>query len=75
MENYVEERRRLEFSKNYELSEHYVNRVYKRLERQLQGEYIGSMIDSDLEDLEIDVSFEIIRGKLEATEDDLYMNL
>jgi hypothetical protein len=34
------------------------------------------MIDSDLEDLEIDVSFEILRGKLEATDDDLYeMNL
>ena len=76
MENYVEERRRLQFSKYYELSEHYINRVYKRIERQLKGEDIGSMIDSDLEDLEIDVSFEILRGKLEATDDDLYeMNL
>jgi hypothetical protein len=34
------------------------------------------MIDSDLEDLEIDASFEIMRRKLEATDDDLYeMNL
>ena len=30
------------------------------------------MIESDLEELEIDVSFEILREKLEGTDDDLY---
>ena len=30
------------------------------------------MIESDLEDLEIDISFELLREKLEGTDDDFY---
>jgi len=36
----------------------YVDKVLGRVERMMNGEELGAMIESELEDLDIDLSFE-----------------
>ena len=48
------------------LARHYVDRVLKRLRRLLDGEYLGGMVDSEFENLEVDDEFERQRQKMEV---------
>lgn len=43
------------------MAENYVNRVLGRVKLMKEGFYIGEMVDSDLENLNIDIEFEAIR--------------
>ena len=38
---------------------HYVEKFLRRLARLLNGEELGAMVDSELEDLEVDADFEL----------------
>lgn len=55
------ENRELVKEKVGEVAEHYVDKVLGRIDRIMDGESIGSMIDSDLENLSVDKNFEIMR--------------
>lgn len=48
------------------LATHYIDRVCKRVDRILGGDQIGHMVDSDLEDLNVDAEFERIRQLIEV---------
>ena len=48
------------------LATHYIDRVCKRVDRILGGDQIGNMVDSDLEDLNVDAEFERIRQLIEV---------
>jgi hypothetical protein len=50
---------------NTPLAEWYAIKVCGRVGRMLQGEYLGDMIESDLEDMEIDDDFEMQRHQVE----------
>ena len=58
-EDMVEE----EVQRTAEVSEplacHYVEKFLRRLARLLNGEELGAMVDSELEDLEVDADFEL----------------
>ena len=54
----------------FSLAIHYINKVEHRINRMIQGESIGSMIDSEFENLEIDESYERIRRKIEVPSSD-----
>ena len=48
------------------IASHYIDKVIKRLGRIQAGEQIGPMVDSELEDLEVDNDFELQRRKIEV---------
>lgn len=48
------------------LAAHYLRRMYGRVDRTLAGEVLGDMVESELEDLQVDNSFEEIRGRVEG---------
>ena len=45
---------------------HYVNKVFGRITRMMNGDELGSMIDSEYENLEIDDAFERHRHQMEV---------
>jgi len=48
------------------MANHYVEKVIRRLARLVNGEELGGMVDSELEDLEVDDDFELQRRKMEV---------
>ena len=59
-----------EFQLNTEINmywaEYYLNKLNKRVERALEGEELGGMVESDLEGLEVDDQFENLRQRVES---------
>ena len=47
----------------------YLDRMLGRVDRILGGEVLGDMVESELEDLQVDDSFEEIRGRVEGLSD------
>ena len=45
--------------KHLPLADWYINKVLNRVDRTLAGEHLGDLVESDLEDLEIDDDFEL----------------
>lgn len=40
--------------------------MFKRIDRTVEGEVLGDMVESELEDLKVDFDFEEVRGKMEG---------
>ena len=55
------ENKELVHEKSHQVAEHYVDKLINRLGRLMEGESIGSMIDSELENLSVDKNFERMR--------------
>lgn len=54
------------------LAAHYVDKVLERLRRTLAGDVLGDMVESELEDLQVDHSFEELRERVEGLSDTSY---
>ena len=54
-------------------AEWYVDKLEGRLERLLDGEELGGMVDSDFEDLLVDYEFENARKQIEVISDESEM--
>lgn len=54
-------------------AEWYVDKLEGRLERLLDGEELGGMVDSDFEDLLVDYEFENARQQIEVISDESEM--
>lgn len=44
---------------------HCMNKLLNRIDRTMDGEVLGDMVESDLEDLRVDDDFEEVRGRME----------
>ena len=62
----IEEERELKAELYEPMANHYVEKVIRRLARLVNGEELGGMVDSELEDLEVDDDFELQRRKMEV---------
>ena len=60
------EEKELVKEQSFPVARHYVDKVLGRLDRILEGESIGSMIESELENLQIDDDFEMMRHRIEV---------
>lgn len=54
-----EDQTRLQMEKHLPLADWYISKVLNRVDRTLAGEHLGDLVESDLEDLEIDDDFEL----------------
>jgi hypothetical protein len=43
---------------NEPLAVYYIDKVFARVDRMLQGQYLGDMVESDIENLQVDLEFE-----------------
>ena len=48
----------LKYNENVPLAGYYIDKVLGRVDLMLQGEYLGEMVDSDIENLLVDQAFE-----------------
>ena len=53
-------------NENTPIANNYVEKVYGRIDRMLKGEFLGEMVDSDIENLQIDQDFENQRQQIEV---------